>query len=183
VGNLADCHEPLFDLIDALAANGRRTALVNYGARGWVSHHNTDIWAETAPVGNFGKGDLKWANWPMSAAWLSTHLFEHYAFGGDKAFLRERAWPVMKAAAEFGLDWLVDDGHGHRITPATPRFYAAARRALEIRGDDGTGWSLGWKINLWARFRDGDHAYVLVKNLLRPVHDDAHTTYGPGGGV
>jgi alpha-L-fucosidase 2 len=72
---------------------------------------------------------------------------------------------------------------GRRITPATPDLYAAARRALEIRGDDGTGWSLGWKVNLWARFLDGDHAYLLVKNLLRPVYDDARTSYGPGGGV
>ena len=72
---------------------------------------------------------------------------------------------------------------GRQITPATPALFAAARRALEIRGDDGTGWSLGWKINLWARFRDGDHAYVLVKNLLRPVRDDGRTSYGSGGGV
>ena len=69
---------------------------------------------------------------------------------------------------------------GRRITPATPAFFAAARRALEIRGDDGTGWSLGWKINLWARFRDGDRAYLLVKNLLRPVHDGVTTTLWPG---
>jgi alpha-L-fucosidase 2 len=222
----------------------------------------------------------------MSAAWLSTHLYEHFAFSGDTAFLRERAWPVMKAAAEFGLDWLMDDGHGklvtapstspelsfrtsdgreasvtlastmdtsilwelftdslealrvlkaepalaarlqkaraalyplqvgargqlqewaadltetevnhrhpshlfgvypgRRITAETPTFFAAARQALQIRGDDGTGWSLGWKINLWARFHDGDHAYLLVMNLLRPVRDGERTTYGPGGGV
>jgi alpha-L-fucosidase 2 len=286
VANLAECHEPLFAFIEALARNGRRTAETNYGARGWVAHHNSDIWAQTGPVGNYGGGDPKWANWPLSAAWLSTHLFDHFAFGGDTAFLRGRAWPVMKAAAEFGLDWLIDDGHGrlvtapstspelsfrtpdgreasvtmastmdtsilwelftdslealrvlriepefaarleraraqlyplkvgargqlqewavdlletevnHRhpshlfgvypgrqITPDTPVYFAAARRALEIRGDDGTGWSLGWKINLWARFRDGDHAYLLVKNLLRPVRDGERTTYGPGGGV
>jgi hypothetical protein len=64
---------------------------------------------------------------------------------------------------------------GRQITPATPKFFAAARRVLEIRGDDGTGWSLGWKINFWARFRDGDHAYVLIKNLLRPVGDTTAT--------
>lgn len=72
---------------------------------------------------------------------------------------------------------------GRRITAETPTFFAAARRALEIRGDDGTGWSLGWKINLWARFREGDHAYLLVKNLLRPVRDGERTNYGSGGGV
>jgi alpha-L-fucosidase 2 len=286
VANLAETHEPLLAFVETLAVNGRRTAEVNYGARGWVAHHNADIWAQTAPVGNFGFGDPKWANWPMGGAWLATHLWEHYAFGRDLTFLRDRAWPVMRGAAEFGLDWLVDDGNGHlvtapstspelsfhtpegkeasvtmaatmdmsilwelfsdclnalrvlgtepefaarletaraklyplkigardqlqewahdlmetevhhrhpshlfgvypgrRITAAQPAFFAAARRALEIRGDDGTGWSLGWKINLWARFRDGDHAYVLVKNLLRPVLDDGRTTYGPGGGV
>jgi alpha-L-fucosidase 2 len=72
---------------------------------------------------------------------------------------------------------------GRRITPETPVFFAAARRALEIRGDDGTGWSLGWKVNLWARFREGDRAYLLVKNLLRPVRDGERTSYGAGGGV
>jgi alpha-L-fucosidase 2 len=72
---------------------------------------------------------------------------------------------------------------GGRITAASPALWAAARRVLEIRGDDGTGWSLGWKINLWARFGEGDHAYLLVRNLLRPVRDGERTSYGPGGGV
>ena len=72
---------------------------------------------------------------------------------------------------------------GRQITPATPEYFAAARRALELRGDDGTGWSLGWKINFWARFREGDRAHVLVKNLLRPVGLDDGVRYGPGGGV
>ena len=286
VANLAECHEPFLDFIEKLAVNGRKTAEVNYGAHGWVAHHNADIWAQTAPVGNYGAGDPVWANWAMSSPWLCQHLWEHYAFSGDQGFLRERAWPVMKGAAEFCLDWLIDDGHGHfvtapsgspelgfiapdgshanismattmdmsiiwdlftncreaarilgtdrefaakitaaqarlyplkigargqlqewfedfleqdvhhrhtshlfgvypgrQITPATPEFFAAARKALEIRGDDGTGWSLGWKINFWARFRDGDHAYRLVRNLLRPVGDNTSTNYGAGGGV
>jgi alpha-L-fucosidase 2 len=286
VANLAECHEPFFDFIEQLAVNGRKTAEVNYGAHGWVAHHNADIWGQTAPVGDFGGGDPVWANWAMSSPWLSQHFWEHYAFSGDKKFLRERAWPVMKGAAEFCLDWLIEDGKGHlvtapsgspeigfitpdgqranismaatmdmsiiwehftnciaaarvlgvepeftakleaaraklyplkigargqlqewfddfqetdvhhrhtshlfgvypghQITPATPEYFAAARKALEIRGDDGTGWSLGWKINFWARFRDGDHAYVLVKNLLRPVGANTGTSYGPGGGV
>jgi len=72
---------------------------------------------------------------------------------------------------------------GRQITPAMPEFFAAARKVLEIRGDDGTGWSLGWKINFWARFRDGDHAYKLIQNLLRPVGNDAATSYHNGGGV
>ncbi|MES2923810.1 MAG: glycoside hydrolase family 95 protein [Verrucomicrobiota bacterium] len=284
VANLSECHQPFLDFIEKLAVNGRKTAEINYGARGWVAHHNADIWCQTAPVGSFGHGDPVWANWAMGSPWLSQDFWEHYAFSGDEKFLRERAWPVMKGAAEFCLDWLVDDGKGHlvtapsaspeigfttadgtrgtvsmactmdmsiiwdlftncldaakilgtdpelvarieaaraklyplkigargnlqewfedfteldvhhrhtshlfgvhpgrQITPATPEFFAAARKALEIRGDDGTGWSLGWKINFWARFRDGDHAYLLIKNLLRPIGGSAKS--GSGGGV
>ncbi len=286
VANLAECHEPFLDFIQMLSVHGRTTAEVNYGAHGWVAHHNADIWGQTGPVGNYGGGDPVWANWAMGGAWLSLDFWEHYAFGGDKKFLRERGWPVMKGAAEFCLDWLVEDGHGHlvtapsgspelgfttadgqhasismastmdmsiiwelfsdcmeasralgtekefaarleaaraklyplkigargqlqewfedfqeqdahhrhtshlfglhpgrEITPATPEFFAAAKRVLELRGDDGTGWSLGWKINFWARLLDGDHAYLLVKNLLRPVGGKTRTSYGAGGGV
>ncbi len=286
VANLPECHEPLFSLIERLAANGARTAAVNYGARGWVAHHNSDIWAQTAPVGAFGEGDPVWANWQMSAAWLCQHLWEHYEFGRDKTFLRERAWPLMKGAAEFCLDWLVDDGEGrlvtapstspeidfrapgggrasvavgatmdlaiirdlfanllsaarvlgiddeftrrvaeaekrllpyrigargqlqewaadlietdvhHRhtshlfgvypgrsITPDTPALLAAARRSLELRGDESTGWALGWRINLWARLRDGDRAHVFVRNLLRPVGAQIDGVTVTGGGV
>ena len=285
VANLADCHEPLFAFIAELAVNGRKTAEINYGARGWVSHHNADLWRQSAPVGD-GSGSPVWANYAVSGPWLCQHLWEHYAFGGDKKFLRQRAWPLMKGSAEFCLDWLVDDGKGHLVTapsaspeigfitpdgtrglvthattmdmaiiwdlftntiaaarelglepdfaaklesararlyppkigqrgnlqewaedfieqdvkhrhvshlfgvypgkqiiPATPELFAGARRALELRGDDGTGWSLGWKINFWARFRDGNHAHLLVKNLLRPVGLSTGTSYGPGGGV
>jgi alpha-L-fucosidase 2 len=284
VANLSECHLPFLAFIEKLAVNGRKTAEINYGARGWVAHHNADIWCQTAPVGSFGHGDPVWANWAMGSPWLSQDFWEHYAFSGDRKFLRERAWPVMKGAAEFCLDWLVEDGKGHlvtapsaspeigfttpdgkrgtvsmactmdmsiiwdlftncleaakilgtdpelvarieaaraklyplkigargnlqewfedfteldvhhrhtshlfgvhpgrQITPATPEFFNAARKALEIRGDDGTGWSLGWKINFWARFRDGDHAYILIKNLLRPVGGDSKS--GSGGGV
>ena len=133
--NLAECHLPLFDLITDLAANGQKTAEVNYGARGWVAHHNTDLWRQTGPVGNYGSGDPVWANWPMGGAWLCEHLWEHFAFGGDLAFLRDRAYPLMKGAAEFCLDWLIDDGHGHLVTApsfspelhfVTPVGYSAA---------------------------------------------------------
>ena len=285
VANLAECHEPLLAFIRELAVNGRKTATVNYGARGWVSHHNADLWRQSAPVGNYGHGDPVWANFATSAPWLCQHLWEHYAFGGDKAFLRDTAWPLMQGAAEFCLDWLVDDGKGHlvtapsaspelgflapdgkratvsmattmdmqiiwdhftntiaaarelgiepafvaqleaaraklypakigkrgnlqewfedfteteehhrhvshlfgvypgrQLTPATPELFTAARRALEIRGDDGTGWSLGWKINFWARFRDGDRAHLLVKRLLRPVGAKVEGIQMTGGG-
>jgi len=282
--NLAECHEPLFDLIANLARNGAETARVNYGARGWTAHHNTDIWCQTAPVGAYGHGDPSWALWPMAGAWLCQHLWEHYAFGGDKEWLRERAYPIMKEAALFGLDWLIEDGQGRLITSpstspehkfvapsgalasvspaatmdlsllwdlftncmeaaetlgideafreelanarkrllplqigkygqlqewsrdfedqdvhhrhvshlfgvypgrqltadATPELFAAARRSLERRGDGGTGWSLGWKIGLWARFGDGNRAYRLLSNLLQLVRENDERYEGGG---
>jgi alpha-L-fucosidase 2 len=272
--NLAECHMPLFDLIDGLGVNGRRTAATNYGCRGWVAHHNADLWRQTGPVGD-GGGNPVWANWPMAGAWLCQHLWEHYAYGGDQAFLRERAYPLMKGAAEFCLDWLIEDGHGHLVTApsvspeiefiapdgqpaaaraaatmdmaliwdlfgnciaaaqalgtdaefaahleqararlcppkvgargqlqewaddvleadvhhrhqshlfglhpgrqisvdATPELAAAAARSLELRGDAGTGWSIGWKMSLWARLRDGDRAYLLVKQLFNLTNE------------
>ena len=86
-------------MVRELAVTGARTAKVNYGARGWVAHHNSDIWAQSAPVGDYGKGDPVWANWHGGSAWLSQHLWEHYLFSGDKAFLRDTAYPLMKGAA------------------------------------------------------------------------------------
>jgi alpha-L-fucosidase 2 len=284
VCNLGECHEPLLTMIGELAVNGRITAAVNYGCQGWVAHHNTDLWRQSAPVGNYGQGDPVWANWPMGGAWLCQALWEHYAFSGDLEFLRDRAYPVMRDAARFLLDWLVEDGHGHLVTaPATspenlytlpggtrlavsiastmdlaitwdlftnclaaaevldvdpdfraelevardrllpyqigkhgqlqewfrdwddpedhhrhvshlfgihpghqltpetaPELVRAAQRSLELRGDGGTGWSMGWKINLWARFRDGDHAYKMLRNSLQLV-DGSATNYQRGG--
>ena len=116
---LPETAEPLLAFIRDLSVNGAVTSRVNYGARGWVAHHNTDLWRQSATVGNFGEGDAVWAAWPMGGAWLSRHLYEHYEFGGDRAALAQN-YPVMKGAAEFLLDWLVDDGHGHLITnPST----------------------------------------------------------------
>ncbi|HEX9187096.1 MAG TPA: glycoside hydrolase family 95 protein, partial [Vicinamibacteria bacterium] len=286
VANLSECHEPMLRMIAELAVNGRETARVNYGARGWVAHHNADVWRQTAPVGNRGGGDPKWANWPMGAAWHSMDLWERYAFARDEAWLRDFAWPLLRGAAEFALDWLVPDGQGglatapslspensfrgpdgrvadtsqsttsdlallrelfanaieasevlavdeplrrrmedalrrlppyrlggrgqllewseefeevepqHRhvshliglhpgrsITPVeTPDLAAAVRRSLELRGDDSTGWSMAWKVNLWARLLDGDRAHRLLGYLLRLV-DASGTSYTGGGGV
>jgi alpha-L-fucosidase 2 len=113
--NLADCHAPLFNLIEDLSHTGAKTAQVLYNSPGWVVHHNTDLWRASNPVGTHS-GDPQWANWPMAGPWLCEHLWEHYAFTGDEAFLRERAWPLMKGAAEFVLGWLVDDGNGSLTT-------------------------------------------------------------------
>jgi alpha-L-fucosidase 2 len=281
--NLAELHEPMLSFVRDLSITGAQTASVNYGARGWVAHHNADLWRQTAPVGNYGDGDPVWAFWPMAGPWLSQHLWEHYAFGGDAAFLKDRAYPAMAGAAAFCLDWLTDDGRGrlvtapstspehkfvlpggqqaavtcaasmdlaliwdlfrnlqqaeevlrlsalssrleqalsrllpyhvnstgalqewaedfqpaereHRhfshlfglfpgrqITPATPTLFAAARRSLELRGDGGTGWSLAWKVNAWARLRDGDHAFRLLSNLLKLVQEGLVERYHGGG--
>jgi alpha-L-fucosidase 2 len=107
--NLAECHLPLFDLIERMRGPGRETARRMYGCRGFVAHHNTDLWGDTVPVGDC-------YIWPMGAAWLCLHLWEHYAFGGDQRFLRERAYPVMKEAAEFFLDYLVKDEQGRLLS-------------------------------------------------------------------
>lgn len=114
--NLAECHEPLFDLVEGLGKTGAKTAAVNYGCRGWVSHHNVDLWRQTAPVGDYGQGSPTWANWAMSGPWLCAHLWEHYAFSGDREFLRAKAYPLMKSAAEFCLDWLIERKDGRLST-------------------------------------------------------------------
>lgn len=283
--NLAECHLPLFDLIAGLSETGRKTAEVHYGARGWVAHHNSDLWCHSAPVGEL-HGNPVWANWQMGGAWLCQHLWEHFLFSEDLDFMRKQAYPLMKGAAEFLLDYLVDDEAGQLVTvPSTspenefldnqgrsvaismastmdnaitwdlfsacidachlldtdadfalqlessrsrlypyqigargqlqewfrdfaevephhrhnshlfglhpgrqilideaPELIQAIHQTLRLRGDLSTGWSLAWKINLWARLRDGNHAYALVRYLLTLVETNG-TTYGEGGGV
>ena len=285
VANLHEMFSPLNGFIQNLAVTGTETAKSYYHAKGWVVHHNSDIWAMSNPVGDLGKGSPMWANWYMGANWLSRHLWEHYQFTGDKQFLRT-AYPIMKSAAAFTLDWLVKNNDGylvtapstspenvfyydgkkqgdvsiattmdmgiirdlftniieagkvlntdkvfidslaatkkqlypfyigakgqlqewykdyedvdphhrhtshlyalhpaHEISPLnTPALAGAAKRTLQLRGDDGTGWSLAWKVNLWARLLDGNHAYTLFKNLLRLTKED-NTNYNKGGGA
>ena len=114
--NLAECHEPLFDLIEGLSHSGAKTAEANYGCRGWVSHRSVDLWRHSAPVGNFGQGSPASANWAMSAPWFCQHLWEHYVFSGDREFLKTKAYPLMKSAAEFCLDWLIPNKDGRLTT-------------------------------------------------------------------
>ena len=259
VTNLSECHEPLFDMLDDVAQTGHKTAQAHYGCRGWVLHHNTDLWRGTAPINASNHGI-----WVSGGAWLCQDLWEHYAFGGDKKFLRLRAYPLMKGAATFFADFLVEDPKTgwlistpsnspeigglvagptmdhqiirdlftncieaskvldidkdfrakleelcSRIAPnqigkygqlqewledkdnpkeqhrhvshlfglhpgkeitrrGTPELFTAARKSLEFRGDGGTGWSMAWKVNFWARFEDGDHAYKMLSSLLTP---------------
>jgi alpha-L-fucosidase 2 len=114
--NLSEFHLPLFDMLDGLARNGAATAETNYGQPGWVSHHNIDLWRQSAPVGE-GYSSPTWANFAMSGPWLCAHLWEHFLFTGDLAFLRASAYPLMKGSAEFCLAWLVED-HANRLTTA-----------------------------------------------------------------
>ncbi len=256
--NLSECHEPLFDLVDELSGPGTEVARDFYGARGWVAHHNTDGWRGAAPINASNHGI-----WPVGGAWLCTHLWERYLFTGDDEFLREHAYPLLKGASLFFVDYLVDDPvHGknwlvsgpsnspergglvmaptmdhqiiryvlnataeaagilacdaelaaqlrdvvariapnqvgeegqlkewlykeaprttHRhvshlwglhpgseITPETPDLMDACKRTLELRGDGGTGWSRGWKVNFWARLRDGNHMNRILLGFFR----------------
>ncbi|MFP4058821.1 MAG: glycosyl hydrolase family 95 catalytic domain-containing protein [Candidatus Brocadiia bacterium] len=103
VTHLAECHQPFFDLVDRLRPRGRKTAREVYDCAGFVAHHTTDAWWFTAPIGS-----VRYGMWPMGAAWCTQHLMEHYRFGGDREFLADRAYPVLKEAAAFLLDWLVE---------------------------------------------------------------------------
>ncbi|MFD1820236.1 alpha-L-fucosidase 2 [Pseudarcicella hirudinis] len=284
--NLSEMHQPFLELIKNIAKTGKATAKNFYNMRGWTVHHNSDIWATSNPVGDLGKGSPSWANWAVGGAWISQHLWEHYQFTGNKKYLSETAYPIMKDAALFCSDWLVKDKNGYWVTaPATtpenifvtekgyagdvsvattmdmaliwdlftnvieaseklnidqefrneliakkaqlfplqigkkgnlqewykdwedrepqhrhvshlfalhpgreisplntPKFAEAAKRTLELRGDDGTGWSKAWKINFWARLHDGNHAYKLVRDLLKLTGMEG-TNYSTGGGT
>jgi len=234
--NLSECHEPLFKLVEECAETGREVAREHYGAQGWVLHHNTDLWRGTAPINHSNHG-----MWVAGSGWLSYHLWEHYLFTRDLEFLRERAYPVMKGAATFYSQYLVEDqATGWLIsTPSnSPEigglvagptmdhqvirslFHACIEAAslldidTEFAGllkeqagkiapnqigqygqlqewlqdvDDPENkhrhvshlW--GMHINFWARLKDGDHAYELIKLQFRPV-TAKKTSYSGGGG-
>lgn len=264
--NLAELHEPFLHMVAELAETGKQTAKDMYGARGWMAHHNTDIWRTNGAV----DGAL-WGIWSNGGGWSSQHLWEHYLYNGDKKYLAS-IYPVLKGAALFYVDFLVEhpqfhwlvacpdmspenspaghegtsitagstmtnqivfdvfsaairaagilhtdaafsdtlqklrqrlppmhigkfgqlqewvedldnpeDHHRHishlyglfpsnQISPyRTPALYSAALTTLEERGDVSTGWSMGWKINWWARMLDGEHAYKLIQNQLSPL--------------
>ena len=270
VTNLSELYEPMLQLTKEVSATGTETAKVMYGANGWVLHHNTDIWRTTGAVDKAPSG-----MWPSGSAWLCRHLWEHYLFTGDTAFLKS-VYPIMKESGRFydeimvkepvhnwlvmcpsnspenthaGSDgkattaggvtmdnelihdlwtsiiatskilntdtdnaahlenrlkemapmqigrwgqlqeWMFDwdspeDIHRHvshlyglfpsnQISPyRTPELFDAARTSLIHRGDPSTGWSMGWKVCLWARLLDGDHAYKLITNQLSLVRNE-----------
>ena len=280
VANLSEMTVPLWGFMRALADNGHHVARCYYGiGRGWCSSHNSDIWAMANPVGE-KRESPEWSNWNLGGAWLSQALWEHYRYTLDSEFLRQTAYPLLRGATEFCLDWLIDNprqpgewitapstspeneykttkgyhgttcyggtadlaiirelfrntleagrivgddkqflddvrqhlehlhpytvGHdgdlnewyydwddwdpqhrhqshliglypGHHITPVgTPDLAQAARRTLEIKGDKTTGWSTGWRINLWARLHDGEQAYHIYRKLLTYVSTDEY---------
>jgi alpha-L-fucosidase 2 len=277
--NLSECMEPLIRLVEDVAITGAETAKRQYGAPGWVLHHNTDLWRATGPIDG-----AQWGLWPTGGAWLIAQLWDHIGHSGDTALI-ERLYPVMVGCAEFiahvlvplpgtdllvtapslspenvhphgaalcygpamdsqiirdlfdaviaagetlgrdtelcsrlaGLrarlptdrigagghlqewmeDWDMDVpeihhrhvSHLYALYPSqqigidtTPALAAAARRSLDIRGDDATGWGIGWRINLWARLRDGERANAIVQRLLSPERTypnmfDAHPPF------
>jgi alpha-L-fucosidase 2 len=277
VTNLSNCHLPLMEMLGELAEAGAGTAKDMYGCRGWVLHHNTDLWRCTGMV-----DPAFWGMWPNGGAWLCSHLWQHYLYTGDKQFL-ESAYPIMKGAGDFFLDfmvkhpkygwlvtcpsnspehgpannsastiagctmdnqivfelfnnllsasrvlglsgsyqdslknqisqlapmqigrynqlqeWLEDvddptDQHrhishayglypGNQISPyRTPLLFQAVKNTLLQRGDEATGWSIGWKVNLWARLLDGNHANIIINNLIKdrlyPNMFDAHPPF------
>ena len=277
--NLAELHDPFMQMVKDMSVTGQQTARDMYAARGWVAHHNTDIWRAT--------GAIDGANWGLfnsSGGWMSQHLWEHYLYSGDKNFLAS-IYPVLKSASTFYVDYLVEhpvyhwlvvnpdespentpqahqnsaldagvtmtnqivfelfsttikaaeilqkdaafidtlkqmrshlapmhigrysqlqewlddvddpnDHHRHvshlyglfpsnQISPyRTPELYSAAKNTLVQRGDVSTGWSMGWKVNWWARMLDGNHAFMLIQNQLSPVSATG-TRYDGGGGT
>lgn len=115
--NLSECHEPLFDMLQGLSENGRKTAAINYGAPGWVSHHNIDLWRQSGPVGmGTDFASPTWANFCMSGPWLCAHLWEHYLFTGDQEFLQKTAYPIMRGSADFLVAWIIEDPKGQLTT-------------------------------------------------------------------
>ena len=275
VCGLTECAQPLYDMISDLSVTGAETARVMYGCRGWMAHHNTDLWRIAGPVDG-----AAWGMFPNGGAWLATHLWQHYLYSLDKDFLR-RYYPILKGAAEFYLDYMVEH-HGQLIvTPSTspehagvgkkstitagctmdtqiardalsqalyaarilntdnelqqqladaiaklpemkigrhgqlqewrqdiddpkdqhrhishlyglypsnqidafntPDLWKAAAVTLNQRGDEATGWSLGWKTNFWARMLDGNHAFTILSNMLRILPNDSKAREYPQG--
>ncbi|GLX66424.1 glycoside hydrolase family 95 protein [Paenibacillus glycanilyticus] len=116
VCNLSECHEPLFTMLEEMSTVGARTAKIHYGSRGWTAHHNVDLWRMTTPTG----GSASWAFWPLGGAWLVRQVWESYLYNLDKPFLEEKGYPLMKGAALFCLDWLIEGPNGDLVTnPST----------------------------------------------------------------
>lgn len=271
--NLPELTEPLTNMVQDLAVTGQKVAKKHYNMNGWVTHHNTDIWRGAAPINGVDHGI-----WPTGGAWLSQHLWWHYEYTNDKEYLKNIAYPILKEASKFfveylvadpnnpewlvsgpsnspeigglvmaptmdhqiirnlfantieaaeilGVDadfikivkekrakiapnligehgqlqeWLIDQDDpqnehrhvshlwglhpGNEIHPlTTPDLAEASKVTLAHRGDGGTGWSRAWKINFWARLLDGDHAFLLLRNLMVPSITQGEERKDEGG--
>lgn len=157
VGNLPETTLPFFDLVKSSLESGRRTAREMYGARGFVFHHNLDAWGDTAPV-DYGYVGV----WPMGGAWMALHFWEHYQYGMDRAFLSQEAYPIMKEASQFLLDFLVDDGKGHLVTNPSYSPENSYRMADGTIGRQTVGATMDYEI-VYALF----HATISASEILR----------------
>lgn len=167
--NLSECFQPLSDFVEKLAENGKQTAMINYGiTEGWLAHHNSDIWVQTAPTGGYSddpSGAPRWSCWPMAGVWFCQHLWEHYAFGGDESYLQEKAYPLMKGAVAFMLQWLQKDSSGYWVTnPSTSpenRFIYIDKKGERQEGDVSKATSMDM-----ALIRDLFTNYLQASNIL-----------------
>ncbi len=271
VTNLSETHSPLFSMLKDLSVTGAETARTMYDCRGWMAHHNTDLWRICGVV-DFAAAGM----WPSGGAWLAQHIWQHYLFTGDKEFLKEY-YPILKGTAQFYMDFLVEhpvykwlvvspsvspehgpitagctmdnqiafdalhntllasyiageapsfqdslkqtleklppmqigkhnqlqewledvdnpkDEHRHishlyglypsnQISPySNPELFQAARNTLLQRGDKATGWSIGWKVNFWARMLDGNHAFQIIQNMIQLLPNDQLANEYPNG--
>ena len=280
---LPECHQPLIRLLQRIADTGRTTARRWYGASGYVCHHNTDLWGQTNPVGDRAADCCVYSYWPLGSAWLCRSVFDYYEYTGDRQWLADVGYPLLREAMRFYLDILTEEGGYALLSPATspenwyeqdgerrcldrytamsqtlllelaentrrccrilgvdaaleaqltallprldtlqtdaqgrlmewageyaepevhhrhvshlyglypgsqitpekrPALLAACRRSLEVRGDDGTGWSIAWKAALWAKLKDGDRALRLMEMQLYRVPVDGKTMVWHGG--
>ena len=156
VGNLAETTLPLFDLVKMSRDSGRRTAKEMYGSRGFVFHHNIDAWGDTAPV-DYGYCGV----WPMGGAWLALHFWEHYQYGQNRAFLTREAYPIMKEASQFLLDFLIDDGKGHLVTNPSHSPENSYRMANGTVGRQTVGVTMDYEI-IYSLF----HATINASQIL-----------------
>ena len=156
VGNLPETTLPFFDLVKMSLESGRRTAKEMYGARGFVFHHNIDAWGDTAPV-DYGYVGV----WPMGGAWMALHYWEHYQYGLDRAFLSREAYPIMKEATQFLLDFMVDDGKGHLVTNPSYSPENSYRMADGTIGRQTVGATMDYEI-IYALF----HATIKASEIL-----------------
>ncbi|MFI6094652.1 glycosyl hydrolase family 95 catalytic domain-containing protein [Lentzea sp. NPDC051213] len=168
---LPECHEPLLGFVSRLSESGAVTAKALYGAPGWVAHHNSDPWCLTTPVGE-GGGDPAWSNWPMAAAWLCRHLWEHYAFTGDVDWLRDHAWPVLRGAAEFCLHWLISrDGRLTTAPSTSPENHYLTEDGTPVAVGAGATMDLALTADLFANLLEAAEVLGVRDDVVDSIRE------------